>query len=192
MESTQTTMTSSTSEIEEGTNKVDLYQEQSERKRCREKKRRQDISAAIERLTATLVKIDPQNLVSHNKQVYFGEDSIIPNSKRRFNGGSLLSNQQNQPLNRTEIINHTIHVVDRLAREREEMNLKIFQLQHHLNASKQVAIMNSASPAASSQQGGRGSATGPAVINLVNSDASGQPQAAPTYAAMQHQLVHAW
>ena len=111
----------------------DPYQEQLDRNRSRERKRRQDVSAAIEKLIALLLEIDPENLVRRNKQIYFSKDSPIVHAnrkKRRCNGGPLFlsrRNQQNQPLSRTEIINYTVHTVEKLAREREEISLQIQQ-----------------------------------------------------------------
>jgi hypothetical protein len=114
------------------------YKKQSERKRCREKKRRQSISAAIEKLASTLVKVDPSNLIWHNNQVYFGDTAFAGSSKRARYGGA--SSIKNQPLNRTEIINHTVHVVEKLAVENEETKLKMLQLQYALTRSNDTRM----------------------------------------------------
>jgi hypothetical protein len=120
----------------------DDYRKQSERKRCREKKRRQSISTAIEKLTSILVKVDPSNLIYHNSQVYFGDTTFAGSSKRARYGGA--SSIKNLPLNRTEIINHTVYLVEKLAVENEEMKLKMLQLQYILTSNDtKIASMTS-------------------------------------------------
>ena len=107
------------------------YTRQSERKRSREQKRRQNISAAINRLTTTLLKVDHSNLVQHNNHTYFGEESITRNKRLRIVGG-IPTFHQNQPLNRTEIINHATFLIEKLALENEESKSKLYQVHHHL------------------------------------------------------------
>jgi hypothetical protein len=117
---------------QEGT-REDMYTKQSELKRCREKKRRQNISVAIEKLANTLTKVDPSNLIWHNNKVYFDGHTSFPSSGReraRYGGASFL---KNQPLNRTEIINHTIRLVEKFALENEKGKLAVCQLQYRLS-----------------------------------------------------------
>jgi len=94
------------------------YMKQAERKRSKEKKRRQDISNAMEKLTDTLLKVDPDNLFRHNNQIYFGD------------GVHTLSNRHNNPLNRTEIINHATNMIAKLAMENERNKFQGLQLQN--------------------------------------------------------------
>eukprot|EP00551_Chaetoceros_affinis_P007644 CAMPEP_0203665012 /NCGR_PEP_ID=MMETSP0090-20130426/2307_1 /ASSEMBLY_ACC=CAM_ASM_001088 /TAXON_ID=426623 /ORGANISM="Chaetoceros affinis, Strain CCMP159" /LENGTH=571 /DNA_ID=CAMNT_0050528443 /DNA_START=124 /DNA_END=1839 /DNA_ORIENTATION=- len=111
---------------------------QSERKRYREKKRRQNISAAIDQLTKILLRVDPVNFIEHNNQVYFAsERGTINNSndptfrkRRSSTSRAPTTSHHHQPLNRTEIITHAALLIERLAEERDGMNMKIMQVQH--------------------------------------------------------------
>mmetsp|Transcript_18246 Transcript_18246/g.21105 ORF Transcript_18246/g.21105 Transcript_18246/m.21105 type:complete len:390 (+) Transcript_18246:98-1267(+) len=93
---------------------------QSERKRFREKKRRSDITQAIDGLTKILLKVEPSNLIQQNNLVY-----STTASKGRANRAS--GNSQ-QPLNRTEIINHAAAVLNKLNKENEERKMQIIRL----------------------------------------------------------------
>ncbi len=114
---------------------------QSERKRHREKKRRQNISAAIDNLTKILLKVDPINFIEHNNQVYFAtERGSINNSndptfrkRRSSTSRTPATSHHHQPLNRTEIITHAAMLIERLAAESEESKVKMIQLQHMSN-----------------------------------------------------------
>jgi hypothetical protein len=104
---------------------------QSERKRFREKKRRSEITNAIDQLTKILLKVEPANLIQQNNLVYSTNSSDIPSRAGRSNGGSGGGGQQ--PLNRTEIINHAVQVLERLFRENEERKLQIMRLHSMVN-----------------------------------------------------------
>ena len=99
---------------------------QSERKRYREKKRRSEITQAIDKLTKVLLKVEPANLFSQNNLVYSTNTSdLIPSrsGSGRSGGGS-----GQQPLNRTEIINHAVKVLEKLHRENEERKMQLMRL----------------------------------------------------------------
>lgn len=95
---------------------------QSERKRYREKKRRSDITNAVDELTKVLMKIDPN---SFSPNFSFGDGR----SKH-----SVPSSAQN--LNRTEIISHAAKVLNRLNSEKDEMKLQIAKLSTMLRESR--------------------------------------------------------
>ncbi len=134
---------------EEGEEEVllveDNYMKQAERKRSREKKRRQDISDAMEKLTEVLLKVDSSNLVQYNNQVYFGNWSRTSESSNHgyppYIGvpGTIPVRHKN-PLNRTEIINHTTHMIRKLARQNEEYKLMKLQLEYNLSGAQHQGI----------------------------------------------------
>lgn len=87
---------------------------QSERKRYREKKRRSDITNAVDELTKVLMKIDPN---SFSPNFSFGDGRskhTVPSSA--------------QNLNRTEIISHAAKVLNRINAEKDEMKLQVAKL----------------------------------------------------------------
>ena len=95
---------------------------QSERKRYREKKRRSDITNAVDELTKVLMKIDPN---SFSPNFSFGEGRAkhtVPSSA--------------QNLNRTEIIGHAAKVLNRMNAEKDEMKLQIAKLSTMLRDSR--------------------------------------------------------
>ena len=139
------TMMKSTNEGEEI--EQDDYVKQSQLKRSREKQRRQKISAAIERLTSTLLKVDQSNLVQHNDQVYFGGEASVARSKRVCPVRETFKTNPNQALNRTKIINHATFLIEKLAIDNEESKLKVCQLQYDLT-NKMIA---NTTPSAASQ-----------------------------------------
>lgn len=97
---------------------------QSERKRYREKKRRSEITCAIDHLTKILIKVEPTNLFQQNNLVYTTSTNDFPPRSLRTSNNS--SGQQ--PLNRTEIINHAAQVLDRLFKENEERKMHLMRL----------------------------------------------------------------
>lgn len=169
---------------------------QSERKRFREKKRRQNISAAIDNLTKILLKVDPINFIEHNNQMYFATDRGSINEsndptfrKRRSSTARAPStSHHHQPLNRTEIITHAAMLIERLASESEETKMKLMQMQHMPNNNSEgngaavgapntnngAPSMSMVSPFPMQQQ--------PPQMMMVS---NGMPQAAPTAILMQ-------
>lgn len=113
---------------------------QSERKRYREKTRRQNISSAIDQLTKVLLKVDPTNFMSHNNQVYFAASQSQQNDptfrKRRSSAAprGSISTSHHQPLNRTEVINHAVLLIERLANESEQIQMELMHLQNISNS----------------------------------------------------------
>ena len=99
---------------------------QSERKRFREKKRRSEITNAIDQLTKILIKVEPTNLIQQNNLVYSTNASDFPYRSSRLSGNSTGGSQQ--PLNRTEIINHAVHVLEKLFSENEERKMHIMRM----------------------------------------------------------------
>ena len=112
---------------------------QSERKRYREKKRRSEITNAIDNLTKILLKVEPANLFQQNNLVYSTNSNNDFSSSRSVRTNNNSSGQQ--PLNRTEIINHAAQVLDRLFRENEERKMHLMRI-HAVGGAKDV---NSAS-----------------------------------------------
>ncbi len=114
---------------------------QSERKRYREKKRRSEITNAIDQLTKILLKVEPNNLIQQNNLVYSTNTSDFPyRSTSRLGCGNSSGGGggSQQPLNRTEIINHAVHVLEKLFRENEERKIHIMRLHsvvHGINGS---------------------------------------------------------
>ena len=128
--------------------------------------------------------------------------------KRRRNGGSALSNQQNQPLNRTEIINHAVYILEKLANERDEMTRAIALVQSNHGAGNAgnagiVSTTTNNAAAATSNTAEGGGITNANTSNAQNKNGEPTPtptetngqiaanddnngQAAPTYAT-QHQ-----
>ncbi len=124
----------------DGKNKrvVGDYTTQSERKKLREKKRRQEISVAIERLSKMLLKLDPSSFMQHNNQLYHFTDGEKGIKRKSLNDdhdiySSFPQRQvQHHPLNRTDIINHAVVMLEKLARESEESKIELLQVQHSM------------------------------------------------------------
>ena len=126
------------------------YTKQTQRKRSKEKQRRLDIAASIERLSDIMLKADSINLIRRNNQLYFVRGLGSPSSssttggdhgriyedsnssKYHRHGGYLSPSNQNQPLNRTEIIKYATQMIEKLATENENLNLKLIQYEHDL------------------------------------------------------------
>lgn len=124
-------------------NLKDSERERQARKQVREKRKRLDVAASIELLTDKLLKVDRgTNFFRHNNQIYFGR--VGPNDKkssdpsevknvlpRKRYGGYLSSsfNENNRPLNRTEIITYATKMIKRLSDENEELKVKQLTLE---------------------------------------------------------------
>jgi len=100
---------------------------QSERKRYREKKRRSDITNAVDELTRILIKVDPNSLIRQNNQVF----GFLNIDKAEVKSGSIPGSRISatscstaQLLNRTEIIAHACRVLERLHVENAEMKIQ--------------------------------------------------------------------
>jgi hypothetical protein len=147
---------------------VEDYASLSERKKQREKRRRQEISVAIDRLSNVFLKIDPTNFIQHNDQVYFvsGRDQGNKRGQNKkenghFSNSSILyqgdedefdrskqrtkttrTHQHQHLLNRTAIINYATVLLEKLARESEETQIELLQLQHSLMTSNNNSNTN--------------------------------------------------
>lgn len=120
--------------------------ERQARKQVREKRKRLAVAASIELLTDKLLKVDRgTNFFRHNNQIYFGRGgasdkkssnpSEVKNVLPRERYGGYLSssfNENNRPLNRTEIITYATKMIKRLSEENEELKVKQLTLEYNL------------------------------------------------------------
>lgn len=100
---------------------------QSERKKHREKKRRSEITGAIDQLTAILLKTEPAGLIQQHKLIY--HNSTTNGSEDEENPHQCSASAGQQPLNRTEIINHASNVLEKLFVENEERKSQLSRFQ---------------------------------------------------------------
>lgn len=106
---------------------------QSERKRFREKKRRSDITNAIEELTKTVLKVDPGALISGNgrsNKSHYGSGGL---------DGIVTKSNSHQPPNRTEVINHACRLLEKLHQENEKNRFYIEKLSNLVGNGNQMA-----------------------------------------------------
>jgi hypothetical protein len=127
-----------------------------EKKRDREKKRRTDITNAIDALVKLLVKIDPSLIMVRNNQVYgilSSTGSLLPMNEHGLlqaptqgdlTESDLIKGTANfigtkrryrtsligdpVPLNRTDIIHHAAKILEKIYRENEELKKEAQQL----------------------------------------------------------------
>ena len=121
-------------------NNIGDYISLSERKKFREKKRRKEITNAIDQLSKMLLRVDPSTFIEHNNQVYSTPNVIDLDNKKNQHDLQLITfphqnhkeevRQQYQPLNRTSTINHAAILLEKLATESEETKIELLQLQH--------------------------------------------------------------
>ena len=110
---------------------------QSERKRFREKKRRSDITNAIEDLTKTVLKVDPGALLGAKNQI----KSHSFNSATGSLDGINTHKNSHQPPNRTEVINHACRLLDKLYKENEQNKFYIEKLSGLINGNQAVSVL---------------------------------------------------
>eukprot|EP00551_Chaetoceros_affinis_P015625 CAMPEP_0203711870 /NCGR_PEP_ID=MMETSP0091-20130426/69743_1 /ASSEMBLY_ACC=CAM_ASM_001089 /TAXON_ID=426623 /ORGANISM="Chaetoceros affinis, Strain CCMP159" /LENGTH=300 /DNA_ID=CAMNT_0050589821 /DNA_START=35 /DNA_END=937 /DNA_ORIENTATION=- len=92
-----------------------------------------------------LLKLDPTKFIQHNSQLYHftdqGKNGSSANDDDRdppFSTSSSFPPRQvtHHPLNRTDIINHAVVMLEKLARESEESKIELLQVQHTMMMTK--------------------------------------------------------
>jgi|EP00979_Chaetoceros_neogracilis_P006622 hypothetical protein len=114
-------------------------EDQMERKRHREKKRRFEITHAVERLSKTMVKIDPDAMKTSENNEFDGGTGRI--NGKRPNGhaaGSALSQSFHRSLNRTDVISSACDLMERLYKENQRLKEDVRVLTRNGNLSDQA------------------------------------------------------
>ena len=91
----------------------------SQRKRDREKKRRGDLNNGLDRMLALVFMIDP-------------ELKAEAEERARKNQGTKTTNTENPMLNRLELINNAVAILERIHRENEELKMIVAHLAREL------------------------------------------------------------
>lgn len=114
--------------------------DQMERKRHREKKRRFEITHAVERLSKTMIKIDPDAMKTPDSDEFPGSGVRGINGKKSLGqrAGGSLSQSFHRSLNRTDVISSACDLMERLYKDNKRLKEEVRLLERDGNLSDQA------------------------------------------------------